>query len=84
MSIVSTAGPGIIQRLWDSPTFTTWGSLASRLLSTLVVLPLILVKFSAAEVVVWQLFATLTTLLGNWGRGDVQISVEAASNTITA
>lgn len=28
--------------------------------------------------------ATLTTLLGNWGRGDVQISVEAASNTITA
>lgn len=63
MSIVSTAGPGIIKRLWDSPTFTTWGSLASRLLSTLVVLPLILVKFSAAEVVVWQLFATLTTLL---------------------
>lgn len=28
--------------------------------------------------------ATLTTALGNWGRGDVQISVEAASNTITA
>lgn len=63
MSIVSTASPGIIKRLWDSPTFTTWGSLSSRLLSTLVVLPLILVKFSAAEVVVWQLFATLTTLL---------------------
>lgn len=63
MSIVSTASPGIIKRLWDSPTFTTWGSLASRLLSTLVVLPLILVKFSAAEVVVWQLFATLSALL---------------------
>lgn len=28
--------------------------------------------------------ATLTTALGNWGRGDVQISIEAASNTITA
>lgn len=63
MSIVSTASPGIFRRLWDSPTFTTWGSLASRLLSTLVVLPLILVKFSAAEVVVWQLFATLSSLL---------------------
>ena len=63
MSIVSTASPGIIKRLWDSPTFTTWGSLASRLLSTVVVLPLILVKFSAAEVVVWQLFATLSSLL---------------------
>lgn len=63
MSTVSTAHPGIVRRLWDSPTFTTWGSLASRLLSTLVVLPLILVKFSAAEVVVWQLFATLSALL---------------------
>ena len=63
MSIVNTAGPGIVKRLWDSPTFTTWGSLASRLLSTLVVLPLILVKFTAAEVVVWQLFATLSALL---------------------
>lgn len=28
--------------------------------------------------------ATLTTALGNFGRGDVQISVEAPSNTITA
>lgn len=28
--------------------------------------------------------AALTTALGNWGRGDVQISVEAPSNTITA
>lgn len=28
--------------------------------------------------------ATLTGALGNWGRGDVQISVEAPSNTITA
>ena len=28
--------------------------------------------------------ATLSTALGNWGRGDVQISIEAPSNTITA
>lgn len=28
--------------------------------------------------------AILTAALGNWGRGDVQISVEAPSNTITA
>lgn len=63
MNTAMTAVPGFFRKLWDSPTFTTWGSLASRLLSTLVVLPLILVKFSAPEVVVWQLFATLTTLL---------------------
>jgi hypothetical protein len=51
------------QRLWNSPTFTTWGSLASRLLSTIVVLPLILIKFTAPEVVIWQLFATLASLI---------------------
>jgi len=28
--------------------------------------------------------ATLSSALGNWGRGDVQISIEAPSNTITA
>lgn len=41
----------------------TWGSLASRLLSVTLVLPLVLVKFSAPEVAVWQLFATLITLM---------------------
>ena len=50
-------------RLWDSPTFTTWGSITTRLLSSFIVLPMVLVKFSAPEVVVWQLFATMTTLL---------------------
>src|SRR5690606_7863070 len=50
-------------RLWHSPTFTTWGSLATRLMSVVVVLPLALVKFSPAEIVIWQLFATLSTLL---------------------
>jgi hypothetical protein len=49
-------------KLWDSPTFTTWGSLAVRLLSVTLVLPLVLLKFAPAEVAVWQLFATLITL----------------------
>lgn len=53
----------LLTRLWHSPTFTTWGSLLTRLLSVVAVLPLVLVKFSAAEVVVWQLFATLASLL---------------------
>jgi len=53
----------LILRLWHSPTFTTWGSLGTRLLSVVLVLPLVLVKFSPAEVVIWQLFATLATLL---------------------
>ncbi len=53
----------LVDRLWNSPTFTTWGSLATRLMSVMLVLPLVLVKFSPGEIVIWQLFATLSTLL---------------------
>ncbi len=49
-------------RLWDSPTFTTWGSLAVRLGSLLVVLPVVLVRFAPAEVALWQLFTTMFML----------------------
>ena len=50
-------------RLWHSPTFTTWGSLGVRLSVVVLVLPLVLVRFAPAEVVVWQLFSTLFTLV---------------------
>lgn len=53
----------LASRLWYSPTFTTWGSLATRLMSVMLILPLVLVKFSPGEIVIWQLFATLSTLL---------------------
>ncbi len=53
----------VLRRLWHSPTFTTWGSLAIRLLSVVFVLPLALVHFSTAEVAVWQLFASMVTLV---------------------
>lgn len=53
----------LLSRLWYSPTFTTWGSLLTRLMSVMLVLPLVLVKFSPGEIVIWQLFATLSTLL---------------------
>ena len=49
----------MLARLWNSPTATTWGSIAVRLSSAIVVLPLVLVRFAPAEVTVWQLFATL-------------------------
>lgn len=54
---------GFAARLWHSPTFTTWGSIGVRLMSVLLVLPLVLVRFEPAEVAVWQLFATLFTLM---------------------
>lgn len=52
----------IARRLWHSPTATTWGSLLVRLGSMVVVLPLVLVRLSPAEVALWQLFTTLFLL----------------------
>ena len=49
-------------RVWLSPTITTWGSLAVRLGSVVLVLPLVLSRFEAPEVAVWQLFSVLFTL----------------------
>ncbi len=52
----------LARRLWHSPTVTTWGSLAVRLGTVVLVLPVVLVRFSPAEVVLWQLFTTLYML----------------------
>ena len=49
-------------RVWHSPTLTTWGSLAVRLASVVLVLPLVLSRYDAPEVAVWQLFSVLFTL----------------------
>jgi len=48
---------------WNSPTLTTWGSLATRLLGLSVLLPLALNKFSTAEASLWLLFSTIIGLL---------------------
>jgi len=52
----------ILGRLWDSPTFTTWSSFATRSLSLVVVLPLLLTRFSTEEIVLWYLFAAIMSL----------------------
>ncbi|MDE2402318.1 MAG: hypothetical protein KGL90_11700 [Burkholderiales bacterium] len=52
----------LAQRLCHSPTLMTWGSMGARLLGVMLVLPLVLVKFPAADIAVWQLFATILTL----------------------
>lgn len=52
----------LVRRLWHSPTLMTWGSLGVRLLSLTLVLPLVLVHFSAPEVAVWQLFVSIYTM----------------------
>ena len=52
----------VLGRLWHSPTATTWGSLFVRLSAVLFVLPLVLVRFASADVVLWQMFSTLFVL----------------------
>ena len=49
-------------RVWHSPTLTTWGSIFVRLASVVVVLPLVLTRYNAPEVAVWQLFSVLFSL----------------------
>jgi len=52
----------VLNRIWKSPTFTSWGSFIARLLSVALVLPLILTRFSTEEIVLWYLFMTFISL----------------------
>ncbi len=49
-------------RVWHSATLTTWGSIFVRLASVVVLLPLVLTRYDAPEVAVWQLFSVLFSL----------------------
>jgi O-antigen/teichoic acid export membrane protein len=52
----------LFKRIWNSPTLMTWGSFATRSLSLIVVLPLILNRLSTSEIALWYLFSTIIGL----------------------
>jgi O-antigen/teichoic acid export membrane protein len=52
----------LIHRLWDSATFTTWGSYGSQALNFIFVLPLLLTRLSTAEIAIWYLFKYIIDL----------------------
>lgn len=52
----------IIDKLWHSPTFTTWSSLATRSLNLVLLIPFILRQFTPAEISLWYLFGTVISL----------------------
>lgn len=52
----------IINKIWWSPTITTWFSLISRVGGMLLLLPLVLNSYSVDEVAVWLLFGLVATL----------------------
>ena len=52
----------IYEKFLNSPTLNTWLSYSTKALSLFVVLPLILREFSASEISLWYLFATIISL----------------------
>lgn len=52
----------LIKRLSNSATLTTFASYATRTVSVLIVLPLILSRFSIEEIAAWYLFATFISM----------------------
>lgn len=59
---MSQAAKKIALRLWNSPTFTSWGSIVVTMASFTLVLPQVLRQFSEAELAVWYLFSTILGL----------------------
>lgn len=49
---------------WNSPTIMTWMSYSTKSASLLLVTPLLLTKFTEAEMVIWYLFATIISMNG--------------------
>ena len=52
----------LLQKAWNSPSLTTMASLAARSAGLVLLLPLVLNRFSVAEVNVWQLLSTMALM----------------------
>ena len=52
----------IFKRIYHSPTLNTWGSFAAKALSLIIVLPLVLNRFTTAEISIWYLFMTIISM----------------------
>ncbi len=67
----------IILKIWESPTFTTWGSFLSKSLYAVLLLPVITTVLSPEDITIWLLFNILIGLqnLGDLGFGVTFIRV---------
>lgn len=52
----------LLQKAWNSPSLTTMASFAARSAGLVLLLPLVLNRFSVAEVNVWQLLSTMALM----------------------
>jgi hypothetical protein len=53
----------LVQHVWGSPTLMTWASLFVRIGGLALLLPIVLVRLDAPEVLVWQMLSTITLLM---------------------
>ena len=67
----------IILKIWESPTFTTWGSFLSKSLYAVLLLPVITTVLSPEDITIWLLFNILIGLqnIGDLGFGVTFIRV---------
>jgi len=67
----------LISKIWESPTFTTWGSFLSKSIYVVLLLPVITTNLSSEEITVWLLFSIFVGLqnIGDLGFGVTFVRV---------
>ncbi|SPZ88464.1 Uncharacterised protein [Sphingobacterium multivorum] len=68
-----------LNKIWTSPTIMTWLSYATKAISLVVVIPLILNRFNPAEISLWYLFSSIFVLLSLADMGFRQTFVRIIS-----
>lgn len=66
-----------IEKVLNSPTIMTWTNMSTRILSTVVVLPLLLKRLDTAEIAMWYLFSSIMIIqiLADIGFNDTFVRV---------
>jgi len=58
----SIANYSFVKKIWNSPTFTTWGSFIATLMGWVLLLPFALSRLSTSEIALWYFFRIITDL----------------------
>jgi len=54
--------PAGLRRAWESPTLTTWASFLAKSLNLVVILPLVLGRFTEGDILAWQILTAIAGL----------------------
>lgn len=52
----------LVTRLWNSPTFTTWGSVVLKTATGVITTPLLVTRLHAPEIAIWYLYSSIIGL----------------------